>query len=65
MLKIARDAVDAWGLLCLTATLILVAILCVDWRAWRRKRRTGKCQWCEYTDRLGKVIEHETKDHVQ
>jgi hypothetical protein len=65
MPKIVLWGLAGWGLLCLGSTLALVAILCVDWRAWRRKRRTGKCQWCAYTASLGKVTEHEAKDHVR
>lgn len=53
-----------WGLLCLGSTVILATILCVDWRDWRRKRRPRKCRYCEYTAKLGKVQEHEAKDHV-
>ena len=70
-MQLAIDALAGYGLLSLGATLVLVSVLCVDWRGWRRRRvrqRThmaSRCQHCNYTDRLDKVRLHEAKDHPQ
>jgi hypothetical protein len=65
MPPIVLDLLAGWGLLCLSSTVILVTILCTDWRAWHRERRSGRCRFCAYAGKLGKVQEHEAKDHVQ
>jgi hypothetical protein len=65
MPSIVLDLLAGWGLLSLGACTVLVTVLCVDWRAWWRKRRSGKCRYCAYAGKAAKVTEHEAKDHVQ
>ena len=68
MIELAKDALAGYGLLSLAATLVLVLVLCVDWRGWRKRRRThmaARCQYCNYTDRHDLVKAHETQDHPQ
>jgi len=71
MIQLAIDALAGYGLLSLAATGVLILVLCVDWRAWRRRRtrqRThmaARCQHCNYTDRVDKVRLHEMRDHPQ
>ena len=66
MIELAKDVLAGYGLLSLAATLVLVLVLCVDWRDWRKRRRThmaSRCQYCNYTGRHDLVKAHETEDH--
>jgi hypothetical protein len=71
MWSLLLDALAGWGLLCLGSTVILAAILCVDWRDWRARRRrqrthmATRCRYCNYTGQLDKVTAHETQDHAE
>ena len=69
MPSLVVDALAGYGLLSLAATGILVLILCIDWRQWRKRRRilraAGKCRWCNYSGDLTKVALHEAQDHAE
>jgi len=39
MPQIVLYGLAGWGLLCLTSTLFLITILCIDWRGMMRQRR--------------------------
>jgi hypothetical protein len=64
--RLTIDALAGYGLLSLGATAVLVSVLCVDWRGWRKRRRThmaARCRYCNYIDRIDKVRAHEAEDH--
>jgi hypothetical protein len=66
VIELAKDALAGYGLMSLAATVVLVSVLCVDWRAWRKRRRmhmASHCRYCNYTGRRDLVKAHESEDH--